>query len=131
MSRKLFDADAMFYADADISGWTTATGTYNSASVDLGVADADKKPAAVAQIAFTGEDSASSTAVLTISIQDSADDSSFADIIILEDHIVTVADLDDIQIPIPTKNVRQYVRMSTIVTVANLNAGVLNAGIVK
>ena len=91
---------------------------------------ADRKPPTV-QIHMTGL--VGSGATVQITLEDSADDSSFAPVTpapnISDAHAITV-DLTDIRFQIPKVGIRRYVRLVITVATANITAGTVNAGLV-
>lgn len=135
MSTKIFDAAAMFFDAQDVSSW--GTGAHNSSSVDLHGTDGwevdqYRPPEVVIKCDSLGS---AGSATLTITLQDSADDATFAAVTPMG--IASAAiDYDDAQLSealrfqIP-KGTRRYVRLSITVGTAALNAGTINAGLVK
>ena len=130
MSTKVFDELTLFY-DAEVHG-TFTVGVHNSASVDLGAADVDELNAGEIIAKWPGLDSAGAMTVV-VSIQDSADDSSFATIWSSEtfDLAGAKAAFDDWRFRLPTKDLRRYVRVSVVIGVDVASAGVLTMGLVK
>lgn len=128
VSRKPFDANALF-SDA-ISGALLTISTVNSSSVDLGVADADEFSPGICIVEAPALTSGGS-ATVTIALQDSADDSSFATIATYETLAFDSAELDDYRIPVPPKSVRRYIRLTYTTAVAVCTGGSLTAGFVK
>ena len=81
---KPFDDNAMFLDALDVStevaAWNSGD-TRNSDSVDLGAADIDRVDGGDVQIKVPGGFTSAGAATVLIGIEDSADDSSFADLL--------------------------------------------------
>lgn len=130
MGTKVFDKDTLMY-DAEVHG-TFTVATHDSASVDLGMADADEFMPGEIAMKWPGLNSAGSMTV-GILIQDSADDSSFATLWTgpVMNKATAQAELLDWRFRLPAKSVRQYVRIQVIIGAAVASAGLLTVGLVK
>lgn len=132
MSHRVFDKDRMFW-DALTMASGFGVGTVNSASIDMGVADADETgdPEVVAYV--LGPTSAGgNTGVLQLVVQDSADNSSFATIMTDKASAANAADMglgSPRRFKLPIKH-RRYVRLQAVVSVQAFTAGSLSAGVV-
>lgn len=132
MSRKAFDKDAMFW-DAKAGSDLTVT-THNSSSIDLNAADIDEMNPGEVQIVCQKFTSGGSATVL-FTLQDSADNSSFANVTPV--HITMAAtafdhaDLKDIRYTLPRIGLRRYVRLTCTIGTAAITGGTLYAGLVK
>jgi len=131
-AQKAFDAQAMFWNDEDLSsGWTITT--KNSASVDLEGIDMNPANPPVVQINFQNCTSGGS-ATIQLGLEDSADDSSFADVTpgpnLGGDIAYDSAELKNVQFALPGTGLRRYVRLTAQVKTAVLTGGTLNAGLV-
>ena len=129
---KAFDAQLMFWDDEDLSsGWTVTT--KNSSSVDLGGADMNPANPPVVQICFEDVTSGGS-ATIQLGLEDSADDSTFADyapgLNLGGDIAYNSAELANVQFALPGTGLRRYVRLTAQVKTAALTGGTLNAGLV-
>ena len=125
--RKPFDANALIFDAQSLAAW--AVGTEDGASIDLGVADADSKAPGEIISEFTGL--VGTGATIQVILADSADDATFATVLISEAFAITSTELQEHHMPIPKKNLRRYIRASYVIAVANITAGALTSGMVK
>lgn len=130
MGTKTMDADVLLF-DAEAFG-TFTVATHDSDSIDMGLADADEFNAGTLIAKWPGLDSAGAMTV-GILIQDSADDSTFATIWTGPVMVLATAqaEMADWRFALPTKSLRQFVRIQIIIGAAVASAGALTVGWVK
>ena len=133
MSQKVFDALTLMWdavSTTVANTWTIAASPKLSTAVDLKAADIDEESPGTIQLDWQGITSAGA-ATIVIAVQDSADNVTFATISTSEAYAKTAVDLLDWRFPLPTKNLRRYVRLAITIAVADISAGTITAGLVK
>lgn len=131
MSNRPFDKDKMFNdATSMASGFTTAASPVTSVnSVDMGTADGDELNPPRVAVHIEGGDSVSDTGTITVVLQDSADNSSFATILTGKVSAANATDMNPYAFYVPPKH-RRYLRLQYVIATNNFSAGTLHAGIV-
>lgn len=133
MAHKVMDKDTMFSDNVDLSAspWD-ATGTINSSSVDLGGPDIDEfQPP---EVMTKAPDAVGATATVVITLQDSADDITFADVtpVLPATGALALADFKTgVRFKIPTVGIRRYIRLEYVVGTAGFTGGRLQAALLK
>ena len=130
---KVYDADMMFWdAVSTASGFTQAASPVYSATLDLGLAEADKHRPGEIIIHWPGIVGA--TATLTFALCTKATSPPTTTEMILQTPALTIASIaadDEIRIPLPSKGMLRYVRVAVTIGTADLTAGTIHAGLVK
>jgi hypothetical protein len=111
------------------SGFGTGTVTSTN-KIDMGTADGDELNPPRVVLHITGPTSAgSNTGVITLVLQDSADNSTFATILTGKVSTANAADMNPYSFFVPPKH-RRYLRAQYVVATQAFTAGALSCGIV-
>jgi len=128
MSNRPFDKDRMFDDARSMASGFTVTTVTSTNSIDMGTADGDElnPPRVAAHI--EGGVTTGANGTITIVLQDSADNSSFATILTGKVSSAQGADINPYSFFVPPKH-RRYLRTQYVVATNAFTAGTLHCGI--